>query len=179
MAKEGSLVSASSIEWNWKTARTSRLRNKSAPWLRKSFGKENRKCGLRPRRVPSYPGRVKALAEAARATGVEVLGGYKCVKTEKEEVFKLKARIWGERVVSINHIAKGCLKGGRRYRCNAVVVVGDKKGRNRHGNPGKAIRNSRRHQKSRWEGEKKNLIEVPVVNGAFPMKSSAFTEPGA
>ncbi|MDD3999923.1 MAG: 30S ribosomal protein S5, partial [Bacilli bacterium] len=66
-----------------------------------------------------------------------------------------------ERVVSISHIAK-VVKGGRRYRFNAIVVVGDKKGKVGIGT-GKAIEIPDAIKKA-VEDAKKNLVEVPVVN---------------
>lgn len=70
-----------------------------------------------------------------------------------------------ERVVSINHITK-VVKGGRRYRFSAVVVVGDKKGKVGIGT-GKAIEIPDAIKKA-VEDAKKNLIEVPIVNTTIP-----------
>lgn len=74
-------------------------------------------------------------------------------------------RTFEERIVSINHITK-VVKGGRRYRFNVVVVVGDRKGRVGFGT-GKAVEIPDAIKKA-VEKAKKNLITVPIVNTTIP-----------
>ncbi len=85
-------------------------------------------------------------------------------KQVKKEAVAVE-KIFEERVVSINHITK-VVKGGRRYRFSAVVVVGDKKGRVGLGT-GKAIEIPDAIKKA-VEDAKKSLINVPIVNTTIP-----------
>jgi len=80
------------------------------------------------------------------------------LKSEEKKEFE-------ESVVAVNHITK-VAKGGRRYRFNAVVVVGDKNGRVGLGT-GKAIETPDAIRKA-IEDAKKNLVEIPIVNTSIP-----------
>ena len=84
---------------------------------------------------------------------------------KKNKNVEVEQNLFEERLVSINHVTK-VVKGGRRYRFSAVVVVGDRNGHVGLGT-GKAIEIPDAIKKA-VEDAKKNLIEVSIVNTTIP-----------
>ena len=79
-------------------------------------------------------------------------------RNEREKEFE-------ERVVTINRVTK-VVKGGRRFRFAALVVIGDKKGRVAFGT-GKANEVPDAIKKA-IEDAKKNVFRVPVIGTTIP-----------
>ena len=83
---------------------------------------------------------------------------------EQRRAKRQEVKEFEERVVTINRVTK-VVKGGRKMRFAALVVVGDKKGRVGFGT-GKANEVPDAIRKAS-EAAKKSVINVPMVNGTI------------
>ena len=83
----------------------------------------------------------------------------------QENIKEVEQPEFEERVVTINRVTK-VVKGGRRFRFAALVVIGDKKGNVGFGT-GKANEVPDAIQKA-IESAKKNIINVSIVNSTIP-----------
>lgn len=79
--------------------------------------------------------------------------------------FKREPREFDERVVEVQRVSR-VVKGGRRIRFRALVVIGDRKGRVAMG-VAKASEVTEAVRKSVAQA-KKHLITVPIINGTIP-----------
>lgn len=78
---------------------------------------------------------------------------------------KREPKLFEERVVNINRVTK-VVKGGRRFRFSALVVIGDKKGKVGFGT-GKAQEVPDAIKKA-IEDAKRNLVKMPMYNKTIP-----------
>jgi small subunit ribosomal protein S5 len=83
----------------------------------------------------------------------------------RKDLMPTEEKEFEERVVVVNRVTK-VVKGGRRFRFAALVVVGDHKGRVGYGT-GKAQEVPEAIKKA-VEDAKKNMIHVPIVNTTIP-----------
>ena len=87
------------------------------------------------------------------------------MRQDRNENLAQEAPEFIEQVVSVNHVAK-VVKGGRRYRFTALVVVGNKKGQVGFGT-GKAAEVPDAIKKA-TDAAKKNIVSIPVVGTTIP-----------
>ena len=83
----------------------------------------------------------------------------------KKDLMPTEEKEFEERVVAVNRVTK-VVKGGRRFRFAALVVIGDHKGRVGYGT-GKAQEVPEAIKKA-VEDAKKNVINVPIVKTTIP-----------
>jgi len=84
---------------------------------------------------------------------------------DNKKVKVVEASELKEKLVSLNRVAK-VTKGGRTFSFSALVVLGDGNGRIGHG-LGKA-RDVQECIAKAVDDARKNLIEVPIINGTIP-----------
>lgn len=83
--------------------------------------------------------------------------------------FKREPKEFDERVIEVQRVSR-VVKGGRRIRFRALIVIGDHKGRVGMG-VAKASEVTEAVRKA-TASAKKHLIEVPVINGSIPHEVS-------